>query len=126
MKVWILSFCCLLSFLYAGYLVQSSLDRTADRLNQQLEEVELKLVAGDWDQSLLELNVLRNSWEKSKSFWAMLTNHKEMDLIEEALIKTIKAISCKSYADALIHLGSLRDSIEHIPEKERFSLVNVF
>lgn len=126
MKVWLLSLGCLIAFLIGCYLVQSSLDRTADQLNQQLGEVELKLNTGDWDQSLLRLKKVRKSWEKVKPYWAILTNHEEMDLIEESLTKTIQAASCKSYADALIYLGVLRDSIKHIPEKERLSLENVF
>lgn len=126
MKVWLLSLGCLISFLIGSYLVQSWLDRTADQLNQQLDEVELKLNAGDWDQSLLSLKKVRKNWEKAKPYWAILTNHKEMDLIEESLTKTIRAASCKSYTAALIHLGVLRDSIKHIPEKERLSLENVF
>ncbi len=126
MKVWLLSLCFLLFFLIGGYQVQSSLNRIADQLNQQLGEVELKLSSKDWDQSLSKLNSFRKNWEKIKPYWAVLSNHKEIDLLEESLTKTIGATSCKSYVDALIHLSVLRDSIKHIPEKERFSLINVF
>lgn len=126
MKVWLFTLGCLISFLIGSYLSQSWLDRTADQLNQQLDEVELKLNAGDWDQSLLSLKKLRKNWERIKPYWAILTNHKEIDLIEESLTKTIRAASCKSSADTLINLGVLRNSIKHIPEKERLSLENVF
>ena len=126
MKVWLLTLGCLISFLFGSYLVQSWLERTADQFNQQLDEVELNLNAGDWDQSLLSLKKVRKNWEKVKPYWAILTNHKEIDLIEESLIKTLRAASCKSSTDALINLSILRHSIKHIPEKERLSLENVF
>ena len=126
MKAWLLSLCGLSAFLIAGYLVQSSLNQTANRLDRQLAEVEEKLAAGDWDQVSSGLKKVQNTWEQAKTFWAVVTNHKEMDLIEEALIKTIKASSCKSYADAAINLGALRQFIKHIPERERFSMVNIF
>lgn len=126
MKVWILSLCGLLAFLVLSNLVQRYLDESAGRLNQKLAAIEPDLEAQNWDQSLLKLKSIQNTWEKTKIFWAVLTNHKEMDLIEEALIKTIKAVSSESYADARISLGVLRDFIKHIPEKERFSIVNVF
>lgn len=126
MKVWILSLCGLLAFLVLSNLVQRYLDESAGRLNQKLAAIEPDLEAQNWDQSLLKLKSIQNTWEKTKIFWAVLTNHKEMDLIEEALIKTIKAVSSESYADAWINLGALRDFIKHIPEKERFSIVNVF
>lgn len=126
MKVWLLTLGCLISFLIGSYLIQSWLDRTADQFNQQLDEVELNLNAGDWDQSLLSLKKVRKNWEKVKPYWAILTNHKEIDLIEESLTKTIRAASCKSSTDALINLGILRHSVKHIPEKERLSLENVF
>ena len=126
MKVWILSLCGLLSFLIVGYLVQTYLGKSAARLNQKLAAVEPDLAARNWDQSLKKLKSVQNDWKKIKPFWAVLTNHKEMDLVEEALIKTIKAISSKSYPDARINLGVLRDFINHIPERERFSIVNIF
>ena len=126
MKVWLLSLGCLIFFLYGSCLIQSSLDRTADRLNQQLGEIELELIARDWKQTLLKLNTFQQNWEKVKPYWAILTNHNEMDLVEEALIKTIRATLCRSYNDAMINLGSLQDGIKHIPERERFSFVNVF
>ncbi len=126
MKILLISFCGLLTFLILGLLVQSYLDDSADFLNQKLAKVEPEIQSHNWKQSLIILKSIENSWKKTKPFWAVLTNHKEMDLIEEALIKTIKAVSCKSYTDALINLSVLRDFINHIPEKERFSIVNVF
>ena len=126
MKIWFYTLCFLLTFLAAGYLAQSSLDRTAKHLDHKLGEVELNLRAGNWDKSLQILTKVSQSWEKTKPYWAVLTNHKEIDLIDEALTKTLSSFSGKSYIDALIHLDTLRDSIKHIPEKERLSLVNVF
>lgn len=126
MKAWLLSLCGLTAFLIAGSLVQSSLNRTANRLDRQLAEVEEKLAAGDWEQVSSGLKKVQNTWDQTKTYWAIVTNHREMDLIEEALIKTIKASSSKSYADTVINLGALRQSIKHIPERERFSTVNIF
>lgn len=126
MKIWFSSLCCLFIFLAAGYLAQASLDQTARHLDHKLAEVELNLHAGNWDQSLRSLNQVSQSWNKTKPYWAVLTNHNEIDLIDEAFTKTVSSFSAKSYIDALIHLSALRDSIKHIPEKERLSLVNVF
>lgn len=126
MKVWILSLCGLLAFLIIGDLVQTYLSKSADRIDQQLGAIEMNLKARNWHKTLTGLKSVRNAWEKTKPFWAVLTNHKEMDLIEEALTKTIKAVSSMSYTDAQINLGVLRDFIKHIPEREQFSIENVF
>jgi len=126
MKIWFSSLCCLFTFLAAGYLAQASLDRTARQLDHKLDEAELNVRAGNWDQSLQILNNAKQSWDKAKPFWAVLTNHKEIDLIDEALTKTLSAASGKSYIDTLIHIETLRDSIKHVPEKERLTLINVF
>lgn len=126
MKVWIISLCGLLIFLFLGFSVQSYLYESADFLNQKLAEIEPDLKTGNRELALTKLKSFARAWAKTKSIWAVLTNHEEMDLIEEALTKTTRAVSCKSYTDALINLSVLRDFIRHIPEKERFSIVNIF
>ena len=105
MKAWLLSLCGLSAFLIAGYLVQSSLNQTARiAFDRQLAEVEEKLAAGDWDQVTSGLKkVSKYFWDQTK-FWAVVTNHKEMDSNRRGLaVKRSKASSCKSYADAAIN-----------------------
>ena len=126
MKIWLISLCGLLTFLILGLLVQSYLDQSADFLSRKLTGVEPDLKSLNWDQALNKLDSFAKAWKRTKPFWAVLTNHKEMDLIEEALIKTTKAVSTESYTDALINLSVLRNFIKHIPDKERLSIVNVF
>lgn len=126
MKVWIISLFGLFVFLILGFSIQSYLYDSADFLNQKLAKVEPDLENNNWEPALMKLKSLENAWAKTKPIWAVLINHKEMDLIEETLNKTIKAVFCKSYTDALINLSVLRDFIRHIPEKERFSMVNIF
>jgi hypothetical protein len=126
MKIWLISLCGLLTFLILSLFVQSYLDRSADLLSRELTGVEPELQSLNWDQALNKLDSFAKAWGKTKPLWAVLTNHNEMDLIEETLIKTTQAISSKSYSDALINLGILRNFIKHIPDKERFSIVNIF
>lgn len=107
-------------------MVQSYLDRSADFLNRKLSEIEPYLKSLNWNQTDIKLKSFTKDWERTKLYWAVIINHKEMDLIEEALLKTIQAVAGESYIDALINLSVLRNFIKHIPEKERFSIVNIF
>lgn len=126
MKIWLFALCGFLTFIIFGLLVQSYLDQSADFLNRELTGVEPDIQSLNWDQARPKLDSFAKAWKKTKPFWAVLTNHNEMDLIEEALIRTNQAISSKSYPDALINLRVLRNFINHIPDKERFSIVNIF
>lgn len=126
MKVWLISLYGLLIFLVLSLMVQSYLDQSADLLSRKLTGVEPDLKSLNWDQTDNKLKSFTKDWEKTKLYWAVITNHKEMDLIEEALLKTTQAVSSESYTDALINLSVLRNFIKHIPEKERFSIVNIF
>lgn len=126
MKVWLITLCGLLAFLILSLMIQSYLDQSADFLSRKLSEIEPDIKSLNWNQTDIKLKSFTKDWERTKLYWAVITNHKEMDLIEEALLKTIQAVAGGSYTDALINLSVLKNFIKHIPEKERFSIVNIF
>jgi hypothetical protein len=67
----------------------------------------------------------KKEWQKTKLLWAMLIIHREIDSIDEALIRSMKATQSKNYSEALIELNILKHYFKHIPEREKFSLVNI-
>jgi hypothetical protein len=126
MKVWISAMIGLALFIGLGIYVQIRLEKTSLNFTKETKELDTVLKDQQWQPALKKLTQFENKWKKTKPFWAMLIIHREMDSIDEALIRTKKAIQSKNASEAQMELGSLEHYIQHIPERERFSLVNIF
>jgi hypothetical protein len=125
MKVWISAMAGLVIFIGLALYVQVQMQNTSDKLAQEIEKVNITLRFQQWDLSLAKLKIVKQKWERTKPFWAMLIIHREIDSIDEALIRAMKAIQSKNDSEAQMELGSLQHYIQHIPERERFNLVNI-
>ncbi len=126
MKVWILSLLGLALCLAAGGLVQRQIHNATVRFEVPLQRAETAVAGRDWPAANHQLRRLEKEWSKTKSLWAMLLNHEEIDAIEQALERSKKALLSRSVSDAAIEIGALRYFLKHIYERERLNLVNIF
>ena len=126
MRTWLLAMLGLIIFSCIGLLVQTYLEKSTSALDQKLSQVERDIQNHRWDEGLKNLSSIKHSWGENKPFWAVLLNHHEIDLIDQAMVRTIKTISAQSKTDAHIELGVLRQLLQHIPEREELNLINIF
>ncbi len=126
MKVWITTMVGLVLFIGLGIYVQNQLEKTSMHFGKEIKNLNAILEHQQWKPALKKLITFQSKWEKTKPFWAMLIIHREMDSIDQALIRTKKAVQSKNKSEAQMELGSLEHYIQHIPERERFSLINIF
>ncbi len=126
MKVWVIAMVGLILFISLGIYTQKQLAKTAQHFTREIKNIEALIEQQQWKPAAKKLIAFQNQWKKAKPFWAMLIIHREMDSIDEALIRTKKAVQSKNSSEAQMELGSLKHYIQHIPERERFSLVNIF
>jgi hypothetical protein len=126
MRVWLISLFGLLVFIGISLWVQYYLEVNTNRLEQKLNRVETSLNSQQWDQADSGLKTVHKTWQKIKPIWSLLLLHSEIDSIDEAMVRTINAVASQNISNARIELGSLQQFVKHIPEREKFSLVNVF
>ncbi len=126
MKVWVIAMVGLILFISLGIYTQTRLTKTAQHFTREIKYIDALIEQQQWKRAAKKLILFQNQWKKIKPFWAMLIIHREMDSIDEALIRTEKAVQSKKSSEAQMELGSLKHYIQHIPERERFSLVNIF
>lgn len=126
MKVWLISLAGLIVFVFGSLYVQHFIGLNTNRLDRGLETAETELEKNQWEKSLQDLESIKKSWQKIKPIWAVLLHHQEIDAIDQALVKTMKAVAGRNYSEAKIELGSLRHYLKHIPERVNLSLTNVF
>jgi DNA-directed RNA polymerase specialized sigma subunit len=125
MRTWLISVAGLIIFIGLALFVQHQIQNTSKQIDQAIKRIDVSLTHKHWDQALEKLQNIERRWKKTKSLWAMLLNHHEIDSIDQALVRTMKATQSKNYSEAQMELGSLQHFIRHIPEREKFNLVNV-
>lgn len=125
MKVWLFTISGLVIFIILGLINQLFLEKNTHQLATRLQQVEKAIENKKWHQAIQGLNSLQKKWHKIKPVWSLLLNHREIDSIDQSLIRTRRAVQSHDDSNAWIEQGSLIEYIEHIPKREEFSLVNI-
>jgi len=109
-----------------GAYFQSYLEKTAAELSLELEKVKDKVAEGNWEESKEAFISFNKKWERVRKNWAMFTNHFEIDNIEMKLVRSQEFIEAKDRVNAAVELSEAIMLLEHIPERERLTLQNIF
>ncbi|MCX8129125.1 MAG: DUF4363 family protein [Clostridia bacterium] len=109
-----------------GLFTHNILSSTADRLGKHIAQIENNTIQGNWTKAEEQLSAAKNEWSGTGDQWAMLIDHIEIDNIDTSLSKMEKYIFSKNAPLALAEAATLKQYIEHIPEKESFRLKNIF
>jgi HAMP domain-containing protein len=125
LKTWLFSIVGLIVFIGLSLFNQISLERNTGKLGEKLQMVEKAIETGNWPKASQELEAVQKNWQKIKPVWSLLLHHREIDAIEQALIRTKRSIQAQDETAARVEQGSLGEYIEHIPKREKFSLVNI-
>lgn len=119
----------ILIIIFSGSLyIQKFLNDTSMPLVSKLEEIKEDIEKGNIeDKGAKEKSEeVYKEWEDISAKWAIIVLHDEMDLIEMALIKMNSNIKMGNAEDSIQELETSIFLLEHIEEKEKTSLKNIF
>jgi hypothetical protein len=126
LKTWLFAVLGLIIFIILGLSNQMALTRNTDRLAMNLKKVEKAIRAQNWHEAETQLVEVQTEWNRIKPTWSLLLHHREIDAIDQSLIKTKRAVRARDLPAAEVEQGSLENYIKHIPKREQFNLVNIF
>lgn len=110
------------SGLFALFILSSS----SKKLDESVLKIEDNTRAGEWKKAEEELKSFKENWGDTRRKWAMLLDHIEIDNIDSTTSRMSEYIKARDTSSALAEIAELRQFIKHIPEKEAFSLKNIF
>lgn len=119
----------ILIVIFSGSLyIQNFLRDTSMPLVSKLEEIKNDVQNGNIeDKEVKEKSEeIYKEWEDISSKWAIIVLHNEMDLIEMSLIKMRANVEMGNPQDSIQELETSIFLLEHIGEKEKTSLKNIF
>lgn len=105
---------------------QQILYRDSGKIVQSIEKVEESIIKKDWNQAKNQIGQNMKIWEAVKGTWSALVDHQEIDNIDVTLMRLQTLINSKDTASALSEAAALKKFVNHIPDKEKLILDNVF
>jgi hypothetical protein len=125
MKTWLLALAGLLIIILLGTSSHHYLKQNSHRLCSQISRIDQALSARRWPLAGRQMAVLKQQWRRTGSVWSVFIHHQELDNIENALARLEKAIFSHDYPGSQMSSGELRHFLQHIPQRENFTLVNI-
>lgn len=116
----------LLVIIASGSLTLYYLDISAGKLEMSVNSASIAVTDKQWTSAQKQLEDFEKIWEKTKYFWAMLLDHFEIDNIDDSFNKSKKYVESQDFSSALAELEALKHYILHIPQKEGFTMENIF
>jgi len=113
--------------LISNFILEKYLERSTGELIGRLENLRIDIQNKE-EQKRLEENYeeIYKLWEKTNDRWAIIELHEELDLIESSIRKLKANIQTKEETMAMEKIEECIFLINHIAEKEKFSLKNIF
>lgn len=109
-----------------GLGIIAYLESSSEELSQELTAIKDAVSARDWQRAEQLLEQTQDNWEDTKKVWSTLINHREIDQLEMTFAKLTEYLVNQEQSLALAELETAKTLVEHIPEKERLSLANLF
>jgi hypothetical protein len=102
------------------------IETTSHSLENQLKTVEQSAAARKWENAQKELNTAQLRWDKTKNWWTVLLDHKEIDSIDISMKRLEKYIETQDVSLSLGEVSALKLLVNHINDTEKFTLRNIF
>lgn len=119
----------ILIIIFAGSIItQMYLNKTSALLIDKLENIKSDIENEKFDREKVSKKAeeMYSEWEKINEKWSVIILHDEIDLIETALIKMKAEIKSGEIEDSMAEIDTSIFLLNHIKEKEKTSLKNIF
>ena len=106
--------------------IQSYLEKSSEELVEGIHDLMESVDKDKIDESIHIREIVQEKWNETKNKWAALIDHEEIDNIEETMHRVEMLIGdTEEKVELLSELNKLGFYLEHIPEREEFSIENI-
>ncbi len=125
MRAFIISMILLVIIISGSLVFMYLIDKTANEIVSNLEELDAAVKDNDWENAEKQLNEIQEAWKSTEAWMTTLINHNEIDSIKMSLAKLSQYIHYKDTTEYMAESGVLKFLIQHISTRERLSLSNL-
>ena len=111
-------------------MMQTHLNKTADELINNLQDLKQKTILAKETENRenikKQINEIDEKWEEINKTWAEIVVHQELDNIHQSLTKAKSNIEEGGIEDAIQEIETALFFVEHVKQREKISLKNIF
>jgi len=111
-------------------MMQTHLNKTADELINNLQDLKQKTILAKETENRenikKQINEIDEKWEEINKTWAEIVVHQELDNIHQSLTKAKSNIEEGGLEDAIQEIETALFFVEHVKQREKISLKNIF
>lgn len=130
MRDWLIITAIIIIILGGDIMMQTHLNKTADELINNLQDLKQKTILAKETENRenikKQINEIDEKWEEINKTWAKIVVHQELDNIQQSLTKAKSNIEEGGLEDALQEIETALFFVEHVKQREKISLKNIF
>lgn len=130
MKDTIIIVAIILVIVLGDIVTKNYLNKTVDELLTSLETLKEKVIeakqTNEREEIKKEMKIVEQKWENTSKICSIIVVHQEIDNIEQALTRGKSSINYGILEDALQEIETAIFFSEHVKEREKLSLKNIF
>lgn len=128
MKEFTIIFIILIIIIGGAIYTNNYLNNSSQKLVGRLEDLKQKVEqdSNNIEDLKNEVEKVYNEWENTEKKWAFIVLHSELDLIETSFVKMKAQIEEGELKKSMEELETSIFLVNHISEKEKFCLKNIF
>jgi len=112
--------------IYARNFLKKSSEEIISKLDKLKEEIIIAKENNERERVKQLSNEIYEKWEEMDKTWSIIVLHDELDNIQISLTKMKAQIEEGELEESLEELETTKFLINHIREKEKFNLKNIF
>ena len=117
---------CILLIVGISVTEQIAVSRIAHGALSRTQAILADIRAGELEEANKKAQSLDRDWDGQAKLLEILVDHGSTDDVRYALSKLIAALESGDYAAAMIYAGELEGGVEHVHERQAFTLENLF
>ncbi len=130
MRDWLIITAIIIIIIGGDIMMQTHLNKTADELINNLQDLKQKTILAKETENRenikKQINEIDEKWEEINKTWAEIVVHQELDNIHQSLTKAKSNIEEGGLEDALQEIETALFFVEHVKQREKISLKNIF
>lgn len=126
MKQLILLVILIVIFIVLSIYTHDYLTSSSSILIEKVDKICEYSTNDDWSNALKFSEDSSKIWDETKTTWAKITEHEEIDLIEMSFTKLKAYVKTRDTNEVLVEGSNLKLLLKHIPQKYTLTLENIF
>ena len=128
MKEFTIIFIILIIIVGGAIYTNNYLNNSSQKMVSMLEDLKQKVghKENNMEELKTEVEKVYDEWENTEKKWAFIVLHSELDLIETSFVKMKAQIEEGELKKSMEEIEASIFLVNHISEKEKFCLKNIF